>query len=155
MVPSSALVHRLLGHLAFWIVTPPCHSTCLLSDWPAVQKQGELDFPSGSDGKASAYTVGDLCWIPELGRSTGEGNGNPLQWVSCILAWKIQWKEEPGSLQFTDWTEWLQFLSFFLNTSWGLCLRFITLRICIICSEEILNLHKPQVCLRTSWWLRW
>ena len=30
--------------------------------------------------KASAYNVGDLGSIPELGRSSGEGNGNPLQY---------------------------------------------------------------------------
>ena len=37
-----------------------------------------LDFPGGSDGKVSAYNVGDLGSIPGLGRSPGEGNGNPL-----------------------------------------------------------------------------
>ena len=34
----------------------------------------------GSDSKASAYNVGDLDSIPGLGRSPGEGNGNPLQY---------------------------------------------------------------------------
>ena len=42
-----------------------------------------LNFPGGSDGKASAYNVGDPVSIPGLGRSSGEGNGNPLQY-SCI-----------------------------------------------------------------------
>ena len=37
------------------------------------------DFPGGSDGKASAYNAGDSGLIPGLGRSPGEGNGNPLQ----------------------------------------------------------------------------
>ena len=41
----------------------------------------------GSDGKASAYNVGDLGSIPGLGRSSGEGNGNPLQYC----CWKIPW----------------------------------------------------------------
>ena len=36
------------------------------------------DFPGGSDGKASAYNVGDPGSIPGLRRSPGEGNGNPL-----------------------------------------------------------------------------
>ena len=36
-----------------------------------------------SDGKASAYNVGDPGSIPGLGRSPGEGNGNPLQY-SCL-----------------------------------------------------------------------
>ena len=37
----------------------------------------------GSNGKESACTVGDLGSIPGLGRSPGEGNGNPLQY-SCL-----------------------------------------------------------------------
>ena len=40
-------------------------------------------FPGGSAGKASAYNVGDPGSVPELGRSSGEGNGNPLQY-SCL-----------------------------------------------------------------------
>ena len=35
-------------------------------------------FPGGSDGKASACSAGDPGSIPGLGRSPGEGNGNPL-----------------------------------------------------------------------------
>ena len=42
-----------------------------------------LGFPSGSEVKASACNVGDLGSIPGLGRSPGEGNGNPLQY-SCL-----------------------------------------------------------------------
>ena len=42
-----------------------------------------LDFPGGSDSKASAYNVGDLGSIPGLGGSPGEGNGNSLQY-SCL-----------------------------------------------------------------------
>ena len=41
------------------------------------------DFPGGSDGKASAYNEGDPGSVPGLGRSLGEGNGNPLQY-SCL-----------------------------------------------------------------------
>ena len=40
-------------------------------------------FPGGSDSKASACNAGDLGLIPGLGRSPGEGNGNPLQY-SCL-----------------------------------------------------------------------
>ena len=39
-----------------------------------------LDFPGGSDGKASVYNVGNPGSIPGLGRSLGEGDGNPLQY---------------------------------------------------------------------------
>ena len=41
------------------------------------------DFSGGSDDKASAYNAGDGGSIPGLGRSPGEGNGNPLQY-SCL-----------------------------------------------------------------------
>ena len=40
-------------------------------------------FPGGSEVKASAYNAGDLGSIPGLGRSPGEGNGNPPQ-SSCL-----------------------------------------------------------------------
>ena len=42
-----------------------------------------VDFAGGSDGKASAYNVGDLSSIPGSGRASGEGNGNPFQY-SCL-----------------------------------------------------------------------
>ena len=42
-----------------------------------------FNFPGGSDGKVSAYNAGDPGSIPGLGRSSGEGNGNPLQY-SCL-----------------------------------------------------------------------
>ena len=41
------------------------------------------DFAGGSDGKASACNAGDPGSIPGLGRSSGEGNGNPLHY-SCL-----------------------------------------------------------------------
>ena len=41
------------------------------------------DFPGGSDGKVSAYSVGDPGSVLGLGRSPGEGNGNPPQY-SCL-----------------------------------------------------------------------
>ena len=48
-------------------------------------------FPCGSAGKESAYNVGDLGSVPRLGRSSGEGNGYPLQYsglensMECIV----------------------------------------------------------------------
>ena len=39
-----------------------------------------MGFPGGSDGKESASHAGDLGSVPGLGRSPGEGNGNPLQY---------------------------------------------------------------------------
>ena len=40
-------------------------------------------FPCGSGSKASAYNARDPGSIPGLGRSSGEGNDNPLQY-SCL-----------------------------------------------------------------------
>ena len=42
-----------------------------------------MDFPHSSVGKESACNTGDLGSIPGLGRSAGEGTGNPLQY-SCL-----------------------------------------------------------------------
>jgi len=42
-----------------------------------------MGFPGGSDGKESTCNAEDVGSIPGLGRSLGEGNGNPLQ-CSCL-----------------------------------------------------------------------
>ena len=42
-----------------------------------------LGFSGGSEVKATACNAGDQGLIPGLGRSPGEGNGNPLQY-SCL-----------------------------------------------------------------------
>ena len=41
-----------------------------------------MGFTGGSDGKEPASNAGDLGLIPELGRSPGEGNGNPFKYSS-------------------------------------------------------------------------
>ena len=51
-----------------------------------------LDFPGGWHSKTSACGVGDPGSIPGLGGSSGEGNGNPLQY-SCLG------RGDPGRLQ--------------------------------------------------------
>ena len=43
-----------------------------------------LGFTGGSAGKESVCNAGDLGLIPGLGRSPGEGNGNPRQY-SCLV----------------------------------------------------------------------
>ena len=52
---------------------PPALAVCSL---PLVLR-------GGSGGKVSAYNAGNLGLIPGSGRTTGEGNGNPLQY-SCL-----------------------------------------------------------------------
>ena len=63
-----------------------------------------MDFPGGSNGKASAYNVGDPGSIPGAGRSPREGNGNPLQysWTSLVAQTvkrlPIMWETQVRSL---------------------------------------------------------
>ena len=59
-----------------------CHR--LLPDF-----KGVLGLPGDSDGKESACNSRDVGLIP------GEGNATH----ASILAWRMQWKEEPGELQ--------------------------------------------------------
>ena len=54
-----------------------CDLNLVLKDELSLNKLG------GSDSKVSAYNVGDLGLIPGSGRSSGEGNGNSLQY-SCL-----------------------------------------------------------------------
>ena len=42
-----------------------------------------VGFPGSSDSKELACSAGDPALIPGWGRSSGEGNGNPLQY-SCL-----------------------------------------------------------------------
>ena len=52
-------------------------------------------FPGSSDGKVYACNAGDQALIPGLGRSHGEGNGNPFQY-SCL---ESPMDEESGGQQ--------------------------------------------------------
>ena len=54
-------------------MTPECYLSFQLA----------LGYPGGSDGKESACNAGDQGLIPGLGRSSGGGHGNPLQY-SCL-----------------------------------------------------------------------
>ena len=57
-------------------------------------------FPGGSDGKELACNAGDAGLIPGLGKSPGEGKGNPLQY-SCL--------ENPhGQRSLTGYSTWSQ-----------------------------------------------
>ena len=69
-----------------------------------------LGFPGGSEVKASAWNAGDPCSFPALGRSPGEGNGNPLQYFCLenpveVLAWWAMGSQRVGQ----DWVTSLHF----------------------------------------------
>ena len=63
---------------------------CLWNVLPSI-----MDFLGGLDGKASAYSAGELGSIPGSGRSLEK----EMATHSSTLAWKIPWTEECGRLQ--------------------------------------------------------
>ena len=62
-----------------------------------------MGFPGGSEVKASACNAGDLGSIPGLGRSPGEGNGNPSHGRRSLVGYSPQGRKE------SDTTERLHF----------------------------------------------
>ena len=75
-VPTTLLPN---GHPSAWV--------CLLAKCSLMGDSNILliakGFPPSSVGKESACNAGDQGSIPGSGRSSGEGNGNPLQY-SCL-----------------------------------------------------------------------
>ena len=67
-----------------------------------------LGFPGGTDGKESACNAGDPGLSPRLGKSPGEGNGNPLQY-SCLenSMDRGAWRATVHGLSESDMTEQL------------------------------------------------
>ena len=55
---------------------------------------GLWGFPNSSVGKESACNAGDLCSIPRLGRSHGEGTGCPVQYSGL-----------ENSMDYKSWTQ--------------------------------------------------
>ena len=91
---------------------------------------------------ASAYNAGDLGSVPGLGRSPGEGSGNPLQY-SCL---EIPWMEEPGRLQSrghkeSDTTDRLHFQPSLLSTVSleDMCLRGYPYKMEVTCAPSPLR----------------
>ena len=78
----------------------------------------------GSAGKETACNVGDLCLIPGLGRSPGEGKGYPLQHsglensMDCIVHGIIKSRTPLSDFHFTS-------LHFIRND--GLCTTWTTM----------------------------
>ena len=70
---------------SFWLYSKLFHILLFQTSlflWLATSFQ-ILDFPGGSDGKASTCNAGGPGLIPRSGRSPGEGTSNPLQY-SCL-----------------------------------------------------------------------
>ena len=89
-----------------------------------------LGFPGGLDRKESTCNAVDLGSVPELGRSLGKGNGNPLQY-SCLenpkdrgAWWATVHRVAKSWTQLSD----SHFLLFFLKTAQEMCIRY-----CFLC----------------------
>ena len=61
--------------------------------------------PGGSVSKESAHNVGDLGLIPELGRSPGEGNSNPVQYSCRENPMNRAWRAAAHGVAKPDTTE--------------------------------------------------
>ena len=59
--------------------------------------KGLQDGSAVKNPPANAGGAGEAGSVPELRRSPGAGNGNPL--LGKIFTWEIPWTEEPGGLQ--------------------------------------------------------
>ena len=90
-----------------------------------------LGFPCGSVGKESTGSAGDLGSIPGLGRSAGEQNGYPLQY----LAWGMHGPCSPWGHKESDVTEWLAEWSLLLNTLSGFVIAFLPRSNCLLISR--------------------
>ena len=115
-----------------------------------------MDFPGGSEGKASNCNAGDLGSIPGSGRPPGEGNGNPLQY-SCLEnpidrdAW---WATVHGiaksRTQLSDFTFSISFLSIHKSIKYTyLCMYK---HLCIVfLNFTFLALKMFFILLKASW----
>ena len=83
--------------------------------------------PGGSDGKEPAYNVGDMRSTPGLGRSPGEGPGNPLQYF-CLenpYGHSSLVGSSPWSCKELDTTEWVRTKNIWLLQEWNRLIKFV------------------------------
>ena len=130
--PLNSLIYHFFisAHISFNILflkvsSKPklgCHASCQDPKWYSTQNS-ELSidifhiFPGGSDGKGSSCNAGVASSIPGLGRSPGEGSGNPLQYSGL---------ENPMDRGYSPWGckewTWMNHFHFQIKTQlyWGM-----------------------------------
>ena len=84
-VQSPKLVHLSGVHCQVHVSSISCFAFVYFTELYRV------GFPCGSPGKESACNAGDLGLIPGLGRSPGEGKGNPLHYsgLENCMDWTV------------------------------------------------------------------
>ena len=85
-----------------------------------------LDWSIGSEVKASASNAGDPGSIPGLGRSPGEGNGNPLQY-SCLenpMDGEAWWATVHGVAKSQTWLSDLNYQLLIIIVALQCCVSF-------------------------------
>ena len=76
-MPLTAVTNLIIKPNPMWAL---CVLAVLLTCAAGVRYAGLEGTSGGSVSKEHACTVGDLSSVPQLGRSPGKGNGNPLQY---------------------------------------------------------------------------
>ena len=82
LLKTEITCRKILNNVVYMIST---HLTTMMLKWEPMQNRIDQSscvsgLPCGSGSKESACSVGDLGLVPGLGRSPGEGNGNPFQY---------------------------------------------------------------------------
>ena len=81
----QATVHGVsrVGHDLVTKSPPTCKQTYRLLQTPVAsfEKKKRINFAGSSAVKNPPANAGDRSFVPGLGRSPGEGNGNPLQYT--------------------------------------------------------------------------
>ena len=131
-----------------------------------------MSFLCGSDGKESACNAGDLGLTPGLGRSPGEGKGNPLQYsglensmdyidhgVSKTHNWEIillhtsGFKESSNLFSKVTVQLYISISSSFYQESLSFLWEMICQFLFIIPTFILLNLFLNILLSLTLWWL--
>ena len=102
-----------------------------------------MGFPGDSDGKEPACNAEDLGLIPELGRSPGEGYGNPLHYAGLEKphGWRSLAGYSPWGYKESDTTEHAR-----THTHTYICVC-----INIFISEKAMAPHSSTLSWRIPW----
>ena len=138
--------------------------------WPLLYRTFIGGFPGASDGKVSAYNVGNTGSIPGSGRSPGGGNGNggyspwgwnELDWVTSLsfflLVYHVSAGHDMNKIILLKYTSKIKALK--KNRSNANPLKKVQLRESMFVFKSLQRAHRRQnkltFLIKTiAWWLR-